>query len=600
VKIRILRLILCLALVVLAITTVIVATPAAATTATTSITITRWGANSTILFQETIDYTAMQGNFTVQGNGTTHYWLEGPNYPWSGYNDLWDANETENLKDKGAVKGTDLKDLCMWAGETDGLGNSTDTIKVSAPDGFYTTLPYANVYNPPAVQGPAVICWWTNGDYTGQGAFTQGMRLYFFAQTQNAAGNYVYGDYDMGQTMPAAYQYFNWANATGYPLAAYPSTDGLATKYVSNIDIYTTEVPSWTLQLDGTAIGGANFTVTQQFFAEGIAHHGAATFNDSSWNPPPGNSTYSGMPLWLLCGWVDDAVQHGTGAFNDALAASGYIVKVTDVTGNYSTSLASNDVARSNNFIIANQKNGAALTGSEYPLRLVGAGLSSKGQATKQVAKIQLLPGNTLTMGVSGSGNTTPTVGNHTYVANTQVNISATAASGWQFAGWTGAVGNSSNPNTTVTMDGNKTVTANFTQVIPSPTPTPTSGGNATLNVAANVVPAMIGISLDKASIDFGNVTPCGNSTPVPVGIYNISSPGFGVNVTAQVQGNATAQDFYGQSLYINGAQYNPATIIANISSGSSQSVTTQLRVPCSWNTNGNQAATIIFWASKS
>ena len=160
VKIRILRLILCLALVVSAITTVIVATPAAATTATTSITITRWGANSTILFQETIDYAAMQGNFTVQGNGTTHYWLEGPNLT----GDMWDANETGNLKDKGALEGTDLKDLCMWAGEADGLGNSTDTIKVTAADQFFTTLPYANVYNPPAVQGPAVICWWWNGD----------------------------------------------------------------------------------------------------------------------------------------------------------------------------------------------------------------------------------------------------------------------------------------------------------------------------------------------------------------------------------------------------------------------------------------------------
>ena len=74
---------------------------------------------------------------------------------------------------------------------------------------------------------------------------------------------------------------FQLGDSTGYPLAAYPSTDGLATKYVSNIDIYTTEVPSWTLQLDGTAIGGANFTMTQQFFAEGVAHHGAATWNDS-------------------------------------------------------------------------------------------------------------------------------------------------------------------------------------------------------------------------------------------------------------------------------------------------------------------------------
>ena len=175
-KIRILGMVLCLALVVSAITAVMVATPAAANyTPTTSITITRWGANSTILFQETIDYTAMQGNFTVQGNGTTHYYMEGPNFPPA---DPWDANETGNLKDKGALKGTDLKDLCMWAGEPDALGNSTDTIKLTAADGFTTTLPYANVYNPPAVQGPAVICWWMNGHYTGQGTYQMACSLF--------------------------------------------------------------------------------------------------------------------------------------------------------------------------------------------------------------------------------------------------------------------------------------------------------------------------------------------------------------------------------------------------------------------------------------
>ena len=43
----------------------------------------------------------------------------------------------------------------------------------------------------------------------------------------------------------------------------------------ANFSPITTEVP-WTLQLDGTAIGGLNYTMTEAFFEEGVAHHGAA------------------------------------------------------------------------------------------------------------------------------------------------------------------------------------------------------------------------------------------------------------------------------------------------------------------------------------
>jgi hypothetical protein len=607
----------------------------------------------------------MQSTFPVWGNGTTDYYMEGPNFPPA---DPLDANETGNLKEKGRVQGTNLEDLCMWAGEPAGLGNSTDTIQLTATDNFTTTLPYSCVYNPPAMQGPAVICWENNGTYVP--TYSNGMQLVFEAQTPNGAGQYVYGDYDMVQTMPSQYVYYYWDSTDKVFL---PSSDGLSTKYISNINIYTNQTP-WTLQLDGTAIGGLNYTMTESYFQQGLDCHGVTTYASGTAydkSPDTGNYTYSGMPLWLLCGFVDDQNEMG---FNDALAASGYLVRVEDVgNDNYSTTWASTDVARSNNFIIANLVNGAPLSSTAGPLRLVGASVS-KSFATKQVAEIQLLPGAswpTLTMGVNGNGTTTPAVGNSAYPGNDTVNISATPASGWEFAGWTGAVGNSTNANTTVTMTGNETVTANFLMTYPvtvnsspalegsvSPgsgqyvgptqfTATSNTGfqfvdwtinavegnttnpltlniesattltanftqaapaqGNASLNVAANVVlptptpapPCLIGISLDRSSIDFGNITPCGNSTSVPVGINNISTGcAGGVNVTAAVQGNATAEDFYGQSLYINGVPYNPSSIIASISSGSSGNVTTQLQVPCSWTTTGNQTATIIFWAS--
>jgi uncharacterized repeat protein (TIGR02543 family) len=82
-------------------------------------------------------------------------------------------------------------------------------------------------------------------------------------------------------------------------------------------------------------------------------------------------------------------------------------------------------------------------------------------------ANFELIPPTqyTLTMAVSpqGGGTTDPAVGNHTYNENTVVNISATPTAGYQFVNWTGDVANPNSASTTVTMNGNKTVTAVFT-----------------------------------------------------------------------------------------------------------------------------------------
>ena len=72
----------------------------------------------------------------------------------------------------------------------------------------------------------------------------------------------------------------------------------------------------------------------------------------------------------------------------------------------------------------------------------------------------------TLAMAVSpdDSGTTTPAIGDHDYLAGTEVPIEAFAEDGFQFANWTGDVADPSSATTTVTMDASKTVTANFTQ----------------------------------------------------------------------------------------------------------------------------------------
>ena len=73
---------------------------------------------------------------------------------------------------------------------------------------------------------------------------------------------------------------------------------------------------------------------------------------------------------------------------------------------------------------------------------------------------------HTLTMQVSGSGSTTPAVGAYQYAEGTVVDITATPSAGWQFDVWTGDVANPGSPNTTVTMDTSKTLTANFSEAV--------------------------------------------------------------------------------------------------------------------------------------
>jgi len=71
---------------------------------------------------------------------------------------------------------------------------------------------------------------------------------------------------------------------------------------------------------------------------------------------------------------------------------------------------------------------------------------------------------HTLTLQVDGTGATTPAVGNHSYRGGTIVSITATSDNGWQFDSWTGDVTLPNLVTTEVTIDSDKTVTANFSR----------------------------------------------------------------------------------------------------------------------------------------
>ena len=67
------------------------------------------------------------------------------------------------------------------------------------------------------------------------------------------------------------------------------------------------------------------------------------------------------------------------------------------------------------------------------------------------------------------------------YVSGSQVTLTSTPASGWQFSGWSGDLTGSQNP-ATITMNSGKSITATFAQ--------PTSYGNVLINESEEISPA--------------------------------------------------------------------------------------------------------------
>jgi hypothetical protein len=345
-------------------------TPVSATDPTTSLHIVKLATDGvSVLAETTISYQTLKDTLPVQGNGTTHYYTQGPSFDDANW---WDPAETANLKDKGALQGTDLKDLCELVG---GM-QAGDTVRVQAADGYGNDrFPYSNVYNPDPQQGKMVVCWYNGAPEEGSPGyvptFTMGMLLAFFTSVPSAEGKLVFGNQDMRECLPENIWHWN---------SGFPSVNGLYNKWVSNITIYTGATPDWSLQLNGAR----NQEIPRAEFenGQGASCHGSTKYTD-------GAGTWSGLPLWMLIAFVDDTtVLHGEGSFNDILAAASYDVKVIGADGSYTFS--SSQIARHNDIILANKLNNSELPSSSYPLKVVGSGLTEAAQSIGRVIRIEL------------------------------------------------------------------------------------------------------------------------------------------------------------------------------------------------------------------
>jgi hypothetical protein len=204
--------------------------------ATTELHIVKYAADgTTVLAERTVSYQWMEENLPVHGDGTTHYYHQGPVFE----GDMWDPSETQNLKDKGAVKGTNARDLCEIV---DGMSPG-DEVRFVAVDGWHTEFAYENIYEPLDRQGPIVLAWFNGAEpadgekygtgYPGIEGYHTAMQIVFMADTTNEAGQYVFGNEDMRVSLPQEeYQHF---------YQGFPSTNGLSGKWISDLIIYSQE-----------------------------------------------------------------------------------------------------------------------------------------------------------------------------------------------------------------------------------------------------------------------------------------------------------------------------------------------------------------------
>ncbi|KAF5433736.1 Ig-like domain (group 2) [Candidatus Methanophagaceae archaeon] len=250
-------------------------TPLVSADGTTEVHIAMYANDGTTLLNETtVDHEWLMRNLEVYGDGVTHYYHQGPIFEdyWNEVhpNETYDnRNPSEDMnvlgKDLGAVKGTNVKDLCDLVG---GMSEG-DTVEVKANDGFGLKFPYSNVYEPDPRQGPMVVTWYTldaneSGEISGYvpDGYSNGMRLVFFADTAtNPWGKHVFGIGDMCACLPEdCWHYYQYPD--------YPTTTGYTMKYVNRIHIYSrTDSP----ELSAITVSPADITLdegeTQQFNA---------------------------------------------------------------------------------------------------------------------------------------------------------------------------------------------------------------------------------------------------------------------------------------------------------------------------------------------
>jgi PKD repeat protein len=275
---------------------------------------------TTVISETTVTWQWMRDHLPVLGDGTTHYYHQGPVFaddaasPAHQEELRWNRAEDTNVqeKDYGAVMGTNLKDICDLVG---GLSPGEE-VTLKASDGLTKKFAYRNVYQYPARQGPMGITWSRDGT-TPDAGYDEGMKLVFFADSSvNPWGIHAFGNADWRESADSQYWYYYY-QGTGNK---FPTTTGLAVKYISDVIIYSS-TPASEVQPPVAAFSATPLTGTAPLTVQ---------FTDQSTGSPTSWS-------WDFTndGTADSTQQSPSFAFT---TAGTYTVKLTSTNAYGSTS----------------------------------------------------------------------------------------------------------------------------------------------------------------------------------------------------------------------------------------------------------------------
>jgi DMSO/TMAO reductase YedYZ molybdopterin-dependent catalytic subunit len=150
-------------------------------------------------------------------------------------------------------------------------------------------------------------------------------------------------------------------------------------KWVTKIQVKPIE-QDWSLSLSGAIAE----EISKATFESGanVGCHG------TEWTDADGNK-WTGTPLYLLVGRVDDDVAHEGPAYNRELAKAGYDVQIVGADGKMVT-VTSEAMYYNKNLIVADKMNGKPLSEDYWPLRLVGEGIGA-ADTIGQISEIKVL-----------------------------------------------------------------------------------------------------------------------------------------------------------------------------------------------------------------
>ncbi|MBN1465107.1 hypothetical protein JXA02_05050, partial [candidate division KSB1 bacterium] len=290
----------------------------------------------------------------------------------------------------------------------------------------------------------------------GESGFREGNKMIFKAWDASAAIEYTFGDGEITFYDPE----------TGAPIAA-KKFEGLGTAMVGLNGFYAVDMSQLTMQKVGN--GSTNPAEGTHSYTTGttvtVQATPAAGFTFNYWTGPVSDPNNATTTVYL------DGNKTVTAYFSCIEQTLTIAVNPTN-GGSTTPSPGSMTVCQGEEIeLVANPASGYEFTSWSGPVVDPNDATTSVIVNANTTVTANFQPVSTtnftLTMQVneSGWGTTTPTTGAHSYAANQVVSITANPAAGYRFVNWSGAVAAPTSQSTTVTMNSDKSVTANFERI---------------------------------------------------------------------------------------------------------------------------------------